>query len=238
MTGPSPRLLVPAVFAGAIAISVAACGGGTAATWRFSPVAPATAPQAVLAVTGRAPPAAAAVPSPAAAVPAAFPAPARLTRLDLTIVTGDMIGKTEYPAYIPSDFTLPAYATVTVTVTNFEDATPLTGAATLYAKAAGLVGGTFAVTPIDAKDPNGASGRTVTRTSLDPATVSHTFTIPGLGVNVPIAPHARETFTFRTGAAGTFMWRCFDPCGTGPTGWGTAMAARRGYMEGTLTVAG
>jgi heme/copper-type cytochrome/quinol oxidase subunit 2 len=67
--------------------------------------------------------------------------------------------------------------------------------------------------------------------------VWHTFTIPALGINVPIAAHARVIFTIHTGAAGTFTWRCFDPCGAGSNGWGTAMAAMRGFMEGTLTVA-
>jgi hypothetical protein len=54
---------------------------------------------------------------------------------------------------------------------------------------------------------------------------------------VPIAAHARVTFTIHTGAAGTFTWRCYDPCGAGSNGWDTAMAAMCGSMEGTLTVA-
>jgi hypothetical protein len=48
---------------------------------------------------------------------------------------------------------------------------------------------------------------------------------------------ANVTFTIHTGAPGSFSWRCYDPCGDGTTGWGTAMAAVRGYMEGTLTIA-
>ncbi len=158
-------------------------------------------------------------------------------RVDITIVTGDMIGKTEYPAYIPSDIVLPAYSTVVVTITNFDDATPLAKGTEQYAKADGIAGGTFSVTPIDLKNPNGSAGATKTLSSLDPNDVSHTLTAPGLGLNVPIAPHARETFTITTGAPGTYTWHCFDPCGAGATGWGTAMSAMHGYMEGTIVVA-
>ena len=121
-------------------------------------------------------------------------------------------------------------------MTNFDDATALTGGATVYAKAQGLVGGAFTVTPIDPKAPNGWAGPTRTLSSLDPAAVSHTFTIPALGINVPIAAQSRVTFTIHTGAPGTYAWRCMDPCGVGSAGWGTAMAAQAGYMEGSLTV--
>jgi hypothetical protein len=44
-----------------------------------------------------------------------------------------------------------------------------------------------------------------------------------------------HTFTFRTGAAGSYYYRCFDPCGTGAIGWQGPMVTR-GYMLGTLTV--
>ena len=76
-----------------------------------------------------------------------------------------------------------------------------------------------------------------TFSALDPAIVSHTLTIAALGINIPIPAHSRTTFTIHTGGAGTFAWRCMDPCGADPAGWGTAMAAKSGFMEGTLTVA-
>jgi hypothetical protein len=159
------------------------------------------------------------------------------TRLDLTIVTGNMIGKTEFPAFVPSDFTLPAYSTIIVTITNLDDATPLAKGTEPYAKVSGTLDNLASVTPIKVTNPNSAGGATTSIGSLPPAAVSHTFTIAALGINVPIAAHARTTFTIHTGAPGTYSWRCFDPCGAGAAGWGTAMAAMRGYMEGTLTVA-
>lgn len=246
MTRFAARPTVLGLFVGLAAFSLAGCASGAAPAWSFPP-APAAVPaaaqgQAAEAQQAAAHPAAAQNPGSANSAysaprpPAAASAPS-ITRLDLTIVTGDMIGKTEYPAYVPSDFTLPAYSTVVITVTNFDDATALPKGSESYAQASGLVGGTFTTTPINLKNPNGSAGQSQTLSALDPAAVSHTFTIPALGINVPIAAHARETFTITTGAPGTFAWRCMDPCGAGPVGWGTAMAARRNYMEGTLTVA-
>ena len=248
MTRSASRPIVLGLLVGLAALTLAGCGSSAAPSWSFAPAAAATpaAPvaqaQAPVAQQAAAHPAAAKVPSTGGAADAAPLPPTSgtapsATRLDLTIVTGDMIGKTEYPAYVPSDFTLPAYSTVVITITNFDDATALPKGSESYAGASGLVGGSFSVTPINPKDPNGSAGPTRTLSALDPATVSHTFTLPGLGINVPIAAHARETFTITTGAPGTFAWRCMDPCGAGPAGWGTAMAAQRGYMEGTLTVA-
>ena len=255
MTRFASRRATLALLLGAAAFSLAGCASNDAPAWSFPPpvpAAPAVAQPSAVAAAAAVRPASlsrTAAPSPAstpttltagansstaAANGAAAPA---TTRLDLTIVTGDMIGKTEFPAYVPSNFSLPAHATVVVTITNFDDATALPKGSETYATAAGLVGGTFTVTPIDLKDPNGAVGPTQTLSSLDPAKVSHTFTVPGLGINVPIAAHARVSFTITTGDAGTFSWRCMDPCGAGPTGWGTAMAAKSNYMEGTLTVA-
>ncbi len=211
---------------------VAAVPASGVAQARTSSMARGSGSAAVMHMSDRAVPA----PTPDPSAPAA-PAVGSPVHVDLAIVTGDMIGKTEYPAFIPSDIVLPANATVVVTITNFDDATPLPKGSEAYARAQGIVGGTFTVTPIDPKNPNGSAGSTRTLASLDPNDVSHTLTVAGLGLNVPIAPHARVTFTVHTGAPGRYTWHCYDPCGAGATGWGTAMSAMRGYMEGTFTVA-
>ena len=224
--------MVPFLAAG-VALAVGACSGAAAPQWTYAPTVTPNPPAAVPAA------------QPAVVVSAPLTAPAAgatpmgaSVSLNLTIVTGDMTGKTEWPAYIPSDFSLPANATVTVTITNFDNATPLAKGAESYAKASGIVGDTFTVTPIKSGEPNGAAGPSTTLAALDPAQVSHTFTIAALGINVPIAPKSRETFVIHTGAPGTYAWRCFDPCGMGSSGWGSAMAAKRGYMSGTLTIVG
>lgn len=78
--------------------------------------------------------------------------------------------------------------------------------------------------------------------SLPADKIAHAFTIPQLNVNVPLPGDSMkgkdfntETFSFRTGAAGTYVFRCFDPCGTGPMGMMGPMMTQ-GYMIGTLTV--
>jgi hypothetical protein len=153
----------------------------------------------------------------------------------LVITTGDQLGTDDMPAYMPSALTLPANSTVTITVINFDDPTELPAGYEKYAVATGVVG-PLQVQTLDPKNPNDTSGPVTSTMSMDPATgVSHTFTIDKLGINVPIAPMSRTTFTIHTGKAGTYKWQCMDPCGAGDTGWGGAMASD-GYMRGTLTV--
>lgn len=157
------------------------------------------------------------------------------THVYLTIVTPTMTGSPIGPAVLPSQATVSAFSEVTVTIINFDTATPLTGVYKRYASSTGIVG-TVLSQPIDTKNPN-AVGRSPaqTYTAVDPNLVAHTFTIPSLGLNVPILATSRTTFTFHTGAAGTFAWHCQDPCGTGPSGWSGAMSTL-GYMGGELTV--
>lgn len=243
---PIRRLALP-VLGVLTAAAVGACAGAAQApSWTFPPVA---SPGPVAGAGAQAPAEAATSPAPVAGTlsstggagqPAnAAPVTAAagiVTHLDLTIVTGDMIGHTEFPAYVPSDFTLPANSTVVITVTNFDNATPLPKGSEQYADVTGTVGGTMTTTPIVAAYPNRVGGPAATLSKLDPNAVSHTFTIAALGINVPIPAMSRTTFTIHTGAPGTFSWRCMDPCGAGATGWGTAMSAKQGFMEGTLTV--
>ncbi len=234
----SYRLLIPTAIG--IAFAVAACGSAGQPSWTYPPTQPAArvasaqaAQLAAHAGIGDAAGGANAqnIPAPLGSGAAA---PNAIIHQDITIVTGDMIGKTEYPAYVPSQLTLPAHSLVLVTITNFDDATPLPKGSEGYAKASGILGD-ITVQPIDTTNPNGSKGKPYTRTSMNPNDVSHTFTIPALGINVPVTAHARVSFLIRTGDAGTYQFRCFDPCGAGSSGWGTAMATKD-YMEGTLTV--
>ena len=228
LSGPVTAVSIPAARSAAVVRAVA-----RPASLDASGTLASTGVEAAAASTGTASAAIAAAPASGATGATAAATP----HVYLTIVTGDMIGKKDYPAYIPSSFVLPAYSTVVVTVTDFDSATPLPAALQVYAHAQGIVGDTFTITPIDPKTPNAAAGPTTAHTSLDPADVAHTLTAPGLGLNVPIAPFARVTFTIHTGAPGTYTWHCMDPCGSGSSGWGGAMAAQSGYMEGTITVA-
>jgi len=162
-------------------------------------------------------------------------APNLPTHLYLTIVTPAMTGSQVGPAVLPSHATVPAFSEVTVTILNFDDATPLTGSYTRYATATSIHG-SVSSQPIQRTNPNAVGPAPAqTNTAVDPNLVSHTFTIPSLNLNVPILATSRTTFSFYTGAAGTFEWHCQDPCGTGPSGWSGAMSTL-GYMGGELTV--
>ncbi len=136
-----------------------------------------------------------------------------------------------YAAYLPSTvLSVPAHSVITVTIRNFDlDPTPVS-ADSPYARVQGTVG-------------DAAYADSQAYTALDRTGIAHTFTVPQLGLNVPIPgrsasgkPYVVVTFSFRTGAPGTYRWRCFDPCGDGPDGLGGPMADVD-YMEGTLTVA-
>jgi hypothetical protein len=91
--------------------------------------------------------------------------------------------------------------------------------------------------------------------SLWTDTIGHTFTVPDLGISVPLpgiastasnpcsaAPcgpsydHHTVTFSFKTGGAATYTWQCFVPCGLGYlAGFGGPMSTT-GYMNGVLKV--
>ena len=168
-------------------------------------------------------------PSASASAAAQPPAPKTPVHFYLNLDTPAMLGGGDNPAYVPAAFTVPANSDVVITVVNFDDATALPKGAEKYAVPTGAVGA-LSVQPMDAAKPNAETAATQV-TSMDPATgVSHTFTIAKLGLNVPIAPKSRTTFTIHTGAAGTYTWQCYVPCGD------VAMATD-GYMQGKLTVA-
>lgn len=139
------------------------------------------------------------------------------------ILTGSMDHRNG-PEYAPAYFALPANATVQMTVQSFDDGpAPAPG----YTTIRGTVGGVIEV-----------DGKTVR--SVPANDITHTFTVPALGLNVPIpaAPKGGSvtvTFTFHTGAPGTYTWQCYAECGNGPDGWGYPMTTP-GMMTGTVTV--
>lgn len=137
---------------------------------------------------------------------------------------GTYTSKEHWPAFAPSDISVPANATVVMTFKVYDPGnTPLADGSPWNK----VQGGTETVdgTPV---------------TSIDNDKISHTFSIPELGLNapLPVAPDggfATVVFTFHTGAAGTYAWRCYTPCGSDPNGMGGAMATDS-WMRGHLTV--
>ncbi|MDA8343409.1 MAG: hypothetical protein M0007_14480 [Actinomycetota bacterium] len=152
----------------------------------------------------------------------------------MEIQTGKMDGRSGWPRYSPSSFTAPAGATVVLTIVSYDDGTAPLPPASPWGQVWGgdatygaTTGGTELVdgTPVH---------------SIPNDQVAHTFTIPGLLVNVPI-PAAQSsshpvtvTFTFRVMKKGSFNWLCAAPCGSGETGMGGAMNTD-GWMEGHVS---
>jgi hypothetical protein len=143
--------------------------------------------------------------------------------------------------YLPTTtFKVPANSVVTVTIDQ-ED-TPSGLRNPYWAKARGIIGGQFHMKYFDDK----GSPQEGDFSSLDdPAKAAHTFSIPDLGVFVPLegvsatAPPGSTnviTFSFRTGASGVYRWQCFVPCGAGTIYGNGGPMQTIGYMGGFLVV--
>lgn len=222
------RGLLTAAAIGTIAVTAAGCGGSTTTL---------NAKEAAGTAGGSGGPAAS---SPASAPSsAAAPATANVAMtLQLDADSGPagwVTGKDDWPRYVPGDGTnvpdgyqgavkLPANTLVTLTIAAHDDMVTALPDGSPYNNVAG--------------GKETVDGKTVTTVSN--ADIAHTITVPSLGINIPI-PKAPEkgtvtvTFTFKTGAAGTYTWRCLTPCGSGSTGMGGAMATN-GWMRGTFVV--
>lgn len=76
-------------------------------------------------------------------------------------------------------------------------------------------------------------GQNVSSVSAD--NIAHTFTIPQLGLNIPVEPSSTVSAYFTLNQTGTFFWFCMTECGFGPTGQQGAMATP-GWMSGNIIV--
>ena len=113
-------------------------------------------------------------------------------------------------------FKLPAHALITVDIHNYDSQSQLRNP--YFTQVQGTVGN---VAYYDNKPFK----------VMNFAVTSHTFTIPDLGVSVPIGgindnnvgPDGKNyidmKFQFRTGGTGTFRWQCIVPCGGGLCIW-------------------
>ena len=142
-------------------------------------------------------------------------------------------------------FAVPAATKVNVTIEGYDGCTPLRNP--VWGKVTGTIGGVEYVNGQPVSQLNSWSG----------CNVQHTFTMAGLGINVPIAspttlkannnlcgtspctsgPHQVVTFSFRTPArGGTFRWQCIIPCGGGYLDGNGGPMSTPGYMSGQMEV--
>jgi hypothetical protein len=142
-------------------------------------------------------------------------------------------------------FKVPAGSMIHVTVLGYDGCTPIRNP--FWSRVTGTVGNVEYV--------NGKA--TPVLNSWGGCTVGHTFSIPGIGLNVPIAsptslkdnnnlcanspctsgPHATVTFDFKSPTTlGDYFWQCRVPCGLGYLdGFGGPMQTI-GFMTGQMEV--
>ena len=142
-------------------------------------------------------------------------------------------------------FAVPAATKVNVTIEGYDGCTPLRNP--VWGQVTGTTGGVEDVNGQPVSELNSWSG----------CNVEHTFTMAGLGINVPIAspptlkeennlcgtspctsgPHQVVTFSFMTPAkGGTFRWQCIIPCGGGYLDGNGGPMSTPGYMSGQMEV--
>ncbi len=170
--------------------------------------------------------------------------------LTLVISTGNYYNSTfgDQPAYYvlgpnglqsSAQIVIPANRQIELVIVNYDD-----GLANLTSSQLANVAGTVndQMTLVNNSQINSTmassgiqlrGGETVG--SLPVSEISHTFTIPSLGINVPVGTSSTEVVYFTVKSSGTYAWFCMTACGGGATGLGGAMATP-GWMAGSLVV--
>jgi hypothetical protein len=178
------------------------------------------------------------------------------TPVDMTLQTVGSIGFGIHPtwvSYLTRDpdgqwvhttlWDLPAHTRVNVTLYQYDSGSSLRNQQ--LGQIIGTMGGTadYNGTPESVVDSNTGNG------------VGHTFSIPTLGISVPLvgisssaknpcgaAPcttnydHNLITFSFMTPGPGQYPWQCFVPCGLGYLYGNGGPMSTVGYMGGFLKV--
>jgi len=185
--------------------------------------------------------------------PAALSATVSNGTASLTLQTVATYGHAPFPdwvSYLAEDsrgrwqhstiYRVPAHTLVRVTIYQFDSATGLRNP--FLAQVRGTIG-----------DVARINGRAVGVVNPDEA--AHTFTVPDLGLSVPlpginssaknpcsVAPctlaeaHNTITFSFRSPGPGTYRWQCFVPCGAGTLFGNGGPMQTIGYMDGLIEV--
>jgi hypothetical protein len=147
-----------------------------------------------------------------------------------------------------TNFAVPAGSRINMTIFGYDGCTPLRNP--VWGRVTGTTGNVIFV-----------DGRPVSvLNSWAECSVGHTFAIPTLGINVPVAsptsfaansnlcstspctpsnPHTVVKFSFLTpSTSGTFFWQCKIPCGLGYLDGNGGPMQTIGYMTGNMEVVG
>jgi hypothetical protein len=133
-----------------------------------------------------------------------------------------------------ANLSLPVRTLIQVTVVSYD--TPTAGSLDSQGKVNGTMGGTvYLINGTTASMSNMPQQWGTNVTSVSGSLLAHTFTIPELGVNIPVVGGDTQIAYLYFTKTGTFTWLCLTPCGFGPNGSQGAMSTA-GWMSGTVTV--
>lgn len=133
-----------------------------------------------------------------------------------------------------ANITLPVNTLIQVTIVSYD--TPTMGSTDNMGVVSGTVGGNVYLINGTTASMSSAPeqwGKNVT--SVPGAALAHTFTIQGLGVNIPVVGGDTTIAYLYLTKTGTYTWYCETPCGFGATGMAGAMATN-GWMTGQIIV--
>jgi hypothetical protein len=152
--------------------------------------------------------------------------------VDFTLTTVGVIGSGPHPAwvsYLPTTYLkVPTGAVVHITIDQQDSPSGLRNP--YFSLVRGTVNNEMTV-----------NGKVVQ--AIDPTTPAHTFTVPDLGVSVPLEGVSGSVtqnvveFSFVVpDQSGLFRWQCFVPCGAGTLYGNGGPMQTLGYMAGELQV--
>jgi len=176
--------------------------------------------------------------------------------VDLTLQTLGTIGSGAHPTWVSyltlapdgkwvhtTMWDVPAHTMVHVKILQYDTGSPLRNQ--ILGHVLGTVGGTMTL-----------NGKTISLVNSNSGNgVAHTFTIPTLGIDVPLYgvpsssnnicsagpcstndPHNIVTFSFMSPGVGQYPWQCFIPCGLGYLYGNGGPMQSIGYMDGFMKV--
>ncbi len=175
--------------------------------------------------------------------------------VDLTVQTVGSIGFGSHPTWVSylvknpqgqwihsTIWKVPAHTRINMTVEQFDSGSPLRNQQ--WGLVQGTIGGTETLNGKKIYSYNSNTGNGV----------GHTFSIPTLGISVPLvgnpstatlcsaapcslnATHNLIRFSFMTPGPGNYPWQCFVPCGLGFLYGNGGPMSTVGYMGGFLDV--
>ncbi|MGC8499299.1 MAG: hypothetical protein ACP5OV_07390 [Acidimicrobiales bacterium] len=176
--------------------------------------------------------------------------------VNLTVQTVGSIGYGPHPTWVSylvknphtgswiqdTTWELPAHRLIHMTVLQYDSGGPLRNQE--WGQVQGTIGTTASLngSAYSLYNSNAGNG------------VGHTFSVPGLNINVPLVgvsstaplcgaapctpsqPHNTITFSFKTPGPGNYHWQCFVPCGLGYLFGNGGPMATQNYMGGFLDV--